>query len=169
MLVFILLGWLGIIGMFQIAISIDCNSHCFICLFVMLTVLMCFFILSIAAGLYYVAELIEESIVTSAKIIRYLNWVRIKSKHCVIINQYNHHFVVQFVIGIYVCLFLFENLPNYLIICGLISHFNNFIILKSFPFFKLISISFISFIGKFNDNLIFNFLIILFYFSSFGP
>ncbi|KAH9388568.1 hypothetical protein TYRP_007909 [Tyrophagus putrescentiae] len=101
MLFFVLLGWLGLL------------------------VLMCFFILSIAAGLYYLAELVEEFTVTSAKVIRCLNW---------------------FVIGVYVCLFLFENLPNYLIIIGLASHLNHIFILKSFPFFKLTSLSFIGFI-----------------------
>lgn len=50
-------------------------------------------------------------------------------------------------IVVYVCLFLFENLPNYLIIVGLASHLNHIFILKSFPFFKLTSVSFIGFIG----------------------
>ncbi|KAI2810925.1 hypothetical protein BLOT_002094 [Blomia tropicalis] len=97
----IILGWIGLI------------------------VLMCFFILSIAAGLYYLAELVEEYSVTSAKVIQNLNWI---------------------IISIYICLFLFEDLPAYLIICGLISHLNHVIILRSFPYFKLSSFSFITFI-----------------------
>lgn len=48
----------------------------------------------------------------------------------------------------FVCLFLFEDLPNYLIILGIISHANNILILRTFPFFKLTSIPFIAFIGK---------------------
>ncbi|KAH7636241.1 protein TEX261 [Dermatophagoides farinae] len=98
---FILLSWLGIV------------------------VLLLFFVLSLATGLYYLAELIEEYTTVSCKIIRQLN---------------------LFIIAIYVGLFLFENLPSYLIICGLLSHLNNMVILKTFPFFQLSSPSFIFFI-----------------------
>ncbi|KAF7491068.1 Uncharacterized protein SSS_08836 [Sarcoptes scabiei] len=98
---FMLLGWFGVL------------------------VLLVFFILSLATGLYYLAELIEEYTTISYKIIKKINF---------------------FVIGIHICLFLFEDLPNYLIICGLISHLNHILILRTFPFFQFSSPPFILFI-----------------------
>lgn len=82
----------------------------------------CFITLSIAAGLYYMAELVEEYTVMTAKIIKYLIWC---------------------VSGIYLGLLFFEDLPLSLIILGLISNAVYLLILKTFPFIELSNPSFI--------------------------
>lgn len=82
-----------------------------------------FLITSIAAGLYYLAELIEEYTQITAKIIKYL-----------IITE----------LIIHILLLLFEDLPIIMIISGIISQLIHFLILQSFPYFELSSITFIS-------------------------
>lgn len=78
----------------------------------------CFITLSIAAFLYYLAELVEEYTVITGKVIRYLIFVSL---------------------AIYVCLFLFEDFPMTLIICGILSQIMHLLILNTFPFFILTS------------------------------
>jgi len=82
----------------------------------------CFITLAIAAGLYYLAELVEEYTVYTGKIIKVL---------------------VMITIGIYVCLFLFEDLPILMITCGAVGQVMHLLLLRSFPFFVLTSIPFI--------------------------
>jgi len=82
----------------------------------------CFVTLAIAAGLYYLAELVEEYTVMTAKVIR---WMVI----CTLL--------------VYICLFLFENLPTSLIACGIIAQVAHLALLTSFPFFSVTSASFI--------------------------
>lgn len=82
-----------------------------------------FVTLAIAAGLYYLAELVEEYTVITAKIIKTLT-------------------SVTFVI--YVCLFLFESFPTGLVVCGIVSQVLHFILLHSFPFFTVASPQFLA-------------------------
>jgi len=82
-----------------------------------------FVILAVAAGLYYLAELVEEYSVIAAKVIKY---------------------IILITLGIYLCLFLFEDLPTSLIICGVISHILHLLILRTFPYFEFTSLPFIT-------------------------
>lgn len=81
-----------------------------------------FVTLAIAAGLYYLAELVEEYTVLTAKIIRYITW---------------------FTVVIYLGLFFFEDLNLTMLVCGLISQILHLILLNTFPFFALSSAPFI--------------------------
>ncbi|XP_050726959.1 protein TEX261-like [Eriocheir sinensis] len=102
----------------------------------------CMGTLSLAAALYYLAELVEEYTSTVAKVIRYWIWVTM---------------------GLYILLFIFESLPTSIIACGLVSQLVHLSILRNFPFFFLTSLPFIFGIVLFfaNHYLAFS------YFSSF--
>jgi len=82
----------------------------------------CFVTLAIAAGLYYLAELVEEYSVMTAKVIRWM---------------------VVFVIFTYFGLFLFENLPVTLVVGGLVAQVFHLALLSTFPFFTATSPSFL--------------------------
>lgn len=81
-----------------------------------------FVILSVATGLYYIAELIEEYTVFTCKIIRLF---------------------ILFTMAAYGGMFLFEDFPAPIIICGIISQVMHLLVLRTFPFFILTSIPFI--------------------------
>ncbi|GIY07207.1 protein TEX261 [Caerostris extrusa] len=81
-----------------------------------------FIILSVAAGLYYVAELIEEYTVLTCRVIRIL---------------------ILVTMAIYGGVFLFEDLTASMIICGIISQVMHLLVLRTFPFFDLTSFPFI--------------------------
>jgi len=83
----------------------------------------CFVTLAIAAGLYYLAELVEEYTVLTAKIIRWM---------------------VILTLCTYIGLFLFENLPLSIIICGIIAQLAHFALLSNFPFFSVSSPAFLA-------------------------
>uniref|UniRef100_A0A8C4QYB7 Protein TEX261 n=1 Tax=Eptatretus burgeri TaxID=7764 RepID=A0A8C4QYB7_EPTBU len=78
--------------------------------------------LAIAAGLYYLAELIEEFTVLTSRIIKYLLW---------------------FSTVVYLGLFFFEKFPVVLIAVGLFSNLISFGLLRTFPYIVLSSPSFI--------------------------
>ncbi|XP_053406822.1 protein TEX261-like [Mercenaria mercenaria] len=78
--------------------------------------------LSIAAGLYYLAELVEEYTVFTSKVIGYL---------------------IIFTTAVYVCLLLFEELPFTVILCGLLGNGAYYLLLNDFPYFALTSPGFI--------------------------
>jgi len=82
----------------------------------------CFVTLAIAAGLYYLAELVEEYTTMTVKIIRWM---------------------IVLVIATYICLFLFENVPTSLILCGLIAQVAHLALLSNFPFFSVSSPAFV--------------------------
>ncbi|GAB6023291.1 hypothetical protein CHUAL_008100 [Chamberlinius hualienensis] len=82
----------------------------------------CFMTCAIAAFLYYLAELVEEYTVITGKIINYFIFISI---------------------GIYVCLFLFEEFPVSIIICGIITQVMHLLLLRTFPFCVLTSPPFI--------------------------
>lgn len=81
-----------------------------------------FVTLSIAAGLYYLAELTEEYTVVAKKVI---NCLTIFS--CVV----------------YLLLMLFEELTWLMIIFGLAAQVAHFLILAEFPYVKFVSVSFL--------------------------
>ncbi|XP_030842089.1 protein TEX261 [Strongylocentrotus purpuratus] len=82
----------------------------------------CLATLALAAGLYYMAELVEEYTVVAAKCIR---WLHIGTA------------------AIYIGLILFEDLPYSLTLVGLFSVFMYSLMLKNFPFIELTSPPFI--------------------------
>jgi hypothetical protein len=83
----------------------------------------CFVTMAIAAGLYYLAELVEEYTVLTAKIIR---WMIILS------------------LATYVGLFLFESLPVSMVVCGIIAQVTHLALLARFPFFSISSPNFVA-------------------------
>ncbi|XP_067133040.1 protein TEX261 [Centruroides vittatus] len=87
-----------------------------------LIIQICVIVLSVAAGLYYLAEFVEEYTVFSGKVIKVI-------------------IIVTFVI--YGGLFIFEDLPTSMIVCGVISQILHIFVLRTFPFFIPMSIPFI--------------------------
>ncbi|CAD5121947.1 DgyrCDS10408 [Dimorphilus gyrociliatus] len=90
---------------------------------VSLFIQICFFTLSIACGLYYLAELVEEYCVISGKIIKY---------------------TLIIVTGIQLLFLLTEDLPMPLIICGIACNACYGLLLKTFPVFDLTSVPFVA-------------------------
>uniref|UniRef100_A0A8C5TXA4 Protein TEX261 n=1 Tax=Malurus cyaneus samueli TaxID=2593467 RepID=A0A8C5TXA4_9PASS len=76
----------------------------------------------IAAGLYYLAELIEEYTVVTRRIIKYMIW---------------------FSSAVLVGLYLFEHFPGFLVGVGLFTNLVYFGLLQTFPFIVLTSSNFI--------------------------
>ncbi|XP_012254639.2 protein TEX261 isoform X1 [Athalia rosae] len=87
-----------------------------------LFVQICFATISIAAGLYYLAELVEEYTVLSKRIIR--------------------GFILM-TLAIQVGFLLFENLPLTMVISGIMAQVAHLCILKTFPYVYITSPSFI--------------------------
>ncbi|KAM8940541.1 protein TEX261 [Pelodytes ibericus] len=81
-----------------------------------------FVTLAIAAGLYYLAELIEEYTVVTSRIIKYMIW---------------------FSTGVLIGLYLFEKFPGVMVGVGLFTNVVYFGLLQTFPFIKLTSPNFI--------------------------
>ncbi|XP_062597961.1 protein TEX261-like [Saccostrea cucullata] len=89
---------------------------------VALVIQICVITLSVAAGLFYLAEIVEEYTVLTAKIIKYM------------------------LIGttvIFLGLLLFEDLPLYMTVLGLVGNIAYFFVLQTFPYFELMSPSFL--------------------------
>ncbi|XP_064602472.1 protein TEX261-like [Liolophura sinensis] len=85
-----------------------------------------FVTLSIAAGLYYLAELVEEYTVITAKVIKYM---------------------IFLTIGVFLGLLVFEDLPLSMIITGLAANISYFIQLRNFPYFAVTAPPFIIAVG----------------------
>ncbi|XP_058049355.1 protein TEX261 isoform X2 [Ahaetulla prasina] len=81
-----------------------------------------FVTLGIAAGLYYLAELIEEYTVATSRIIKYMIW-----------------FSTAVLVGLY----LFEHFPGLVVGVGLFTNLVYFGLLQTFPFIMLTSPNFI--------------------------
>ncbi|XP_033016989.1 protein TEX261 isoform X3 [Lacerta agilis] len=81
-----------------------------------------FVTLGIAAGLYYLAELIEEYTVATSRIIKYMIW-----------------FSTAVLVGLY----LFEHFPGLMVGVGLFTNLVYFGLLQTFPFIMLTSPNFI--------------------------
>lgn len=75
-----------------------------------------------AAGLYYIAELVEEYTVTAKKVISV---------------------IVLFVTTIYLLFIFFDNLPWSMVFCGLANQALHALILTDFPYVNLKSVQFI--------------------------
>lgn len=82
-----------------------------------------FITVAIAAGLYYLAELVEEYTVLSKKIILWMTF---------------------WTLGCYICFLLFEDLPLRMVVCGIVSQVAHLYILQTFPFVAVLSPAFIS-------------------------
>lgn len=104
-----------------------------------------FITLSIAAGLYYLAELTEEYTVVAKKVIKCLT---------------------VFTCVVYLCLMLFENLTWFMIIFGLAAQAVHFIILSEFPFVKFISVHFLGAVSLWMLN---HYLAFSFFHASYYP
>ncbi|KAK3597778.1 hypothetical protein CHS0354_006136 [Potamilus streckersoni] len=87
-----------------------------------LAIQICVITLAIAAGLYYLAELVEEYTVYTSKVIR-----------CLLI----------FTTLVYIGLFLFEDIPLSMIIVGLLGNVTYFGVLRDFPYFYISSPAFV--------------------------
>eukprot|EP00095_Tigriopus_kingsejongensis_P007046 maker-scaffold146_size311726-snap-gene-1.21 protein:Tk07046 transcript:maker-scaffold146_size311726-snap-gene-1.21-mRNA-1 annotation:"TEX261" len=81
-----------------------------------------FVTLAVAAGLYYLAELVEEYTVLTARLIRGVTWGTLL---------------------IYLGLFCFEDLSTPMIVCGLASQLLHLVLLNAFPFFGVTSPQFL--------------------------
>lgn len=81
---------------------------------------------AIAAGLYYLAELVEEYTVISKKVIWWLNLSTLT---------------------LYLSLWLFEGFPKVLVLCGVLAQITHFLILKDFPYVSFVSPSFLIAVG----------------------
>lgn len=81
-----------------------------------------FVVFSTAAGLYYLAELVEEYTVIAKKAITIL---------------------VLFVSTVYLMFIFMDNLPWSMVTCGIISQILHAVILSDFPYVKLMSFQFI--------------------------
>ncbi|KAF4804156.1 Protein TEX261 [Turdus rufiventris] len=92
-----------------------------------LLVQVAFVTLAIAAGLYYLAELIEEYTVVTRRIIKYMIW---------------------FSSAVLVGLYLFEQFPAFLVGMGLFTNLVYFGLLQTFPFIVLTSSNFILSCGQ---------------------
>ncbi|TRY57756.1 hypothetical protein DNTS_012029 [Danionella cerebrum] len=87
-----------------------------------LVVQICFITLAIAAGLYYLAELIEEYTVATSRIIKYM---------------------IMFSTSVLVGLYLFEGFPTLMVGVGLFTNLVYFGLLQTFPYIMLTSPNFI--------------------------
>lgn len=83
----------------------------------------CFVTMAIAAGLYYLAELVEEYTVLTAKVIKWM----------VLVTLFT-----------FIGLLLFENLPTSMIVCGIIAQVSHMSLLANFPFFSVSSPAFLA-------------------------
>lgn len=87
-----------------------------------LIVQVCFITVAIAAGLYYLAELVEEYTVMSKRVIWWMNVITL---------------------AFYIGFSLFEDFPTSLVVCGIVSQVAHLFILKTFPYVVIASPAFI--------------------------
>uniref|UniRef100_A0A336MD40 Protein TEX261 n=1 Tax=Culicoides sonorensis TaxID=179676 RepID=A0A336MD40_CULSO len=104
-----------------------------------------FITLSIAAGLYYLAELTEEYSSVAKKVIKYLTIFS-----CIV----------------YLLLMIFEDLTWFMIIFGLAAQAMHFIILSEFPFVRFLSVPFLSAVTLWVLN---HYLAFTFFHASYHP
>lgn len=107
----------------------------------------------VAAGLYYLAELVEEYTVISKKVIWWMNTVR---RHLTLTFTQNHIKVVfvitkitnvctfQVVLIVYIGLWLFEGFPLLFLTFGSLAQITHYVILKDFPYVTFLSPGFIA-------------------------
>ncbi|CAG9815545.1 unnamed protein product [Phaedon cochleariae] len=76
-----------------------------------------------SAGLYYIAELVEEYTTIAKKVIWWMNSITLI---------------------LYILLWIFESFPVTMIIFGLLAQLSHYMILRNFPFFSFISLGFVT-------------------------
>ncbi|RDD37396.1 Protein TEX261 [Trichoplax sp. H2] len=81
-----------------------------------------FVILSLASGLYYLCELVEEYSTTASKVFRYLIWITTV---------------------IFVCLWLFDSFPLLVCAMGILANLVHLMVLKDYPAIAMTSFPFI--------------------------
>ncbi|XP_055705696.1 protein TEX261 [Phlebotomus papatasi] len=94
----------------------------FILSYISLLLQITFATISIAAGLYYLAELVEEYTVVAKKVILTM---------------------ILSTAGVYVLLAIFDSLPWMMITCGLLAQGIHALIMKNFPYVQFLSFSFL--------------------------
>ncbi|KAJ8951904.1 hypothetical protein NQ318_019883 [Aromia moschata] len=82
-----------------------------------------FITISIAAGLYYLAELIEEYTTIAKKVIWWMNSATLL---------------------LYILLWIFENFPASMVISGVLAQCSHFVILTNFPFVSFLTPGFLA-------------------------
>ncbi|CAG0915748.1 unnamed protein product [Notodromas monacha] len=102
----------------------NCDDMWFLYLLTWLSfaVQLCVVTLALAAGLYYLAELVEEFSVATGKTIRFLIWMTIVS---------------------YVMLFVFEDFPGSMVAAGFAAQVCHLLIMRTFPLVNVTSLPFI--------------------------
>ncbi|XP_053964573.1 protein TEX261 [Anastrepha obliqua] len=97
-------------------------SFLYILSWVSMVIHIVFITVSIAAGLYYIAELVEEYTQTARKLIT---------------------FMISATVFVYIMFMFFDNLPWSMILCGFAAQVFHGIIMSSFPFIRFMSVPFI--------------------------
>ena len=103
---------------------------------------------SSAAGLYYLAELVEEYSTAAGRVIRHMIMVREIIAMIPAVAPQLSPLLEQFCLVVYLLLLLLEDLPLAMTLCGLVSHGIHLVILKNFPFFDYSSVPFITGVGQ---------------------
>ncbi|CAD7089626.1 unnamed protein product [Hermetia illucens] len=120
-------------------------SLLFILSYVSIVVHIFFVTVSVAAGLYYLAELVEEYSVTAK---RTINWIILGTS------------------AIYVLFIFTDKLPWSVILCGLGAQLFHLLIMKNFPFVEFLSFPFLGTIAMLVAN---HFLAFQYFTSNYHP
>lgn len=91
------------------------------------------------------AELVEEYTVFTKKCIWWMNTVSCTSIFEV--HFENNFFIFQVILGFYICLWLFENFPNGMVLCGVGAQIVHYVILNNFPYVYFLSPAFLLGVG----------------------
>ena len=111
----------------------------------------------VAAGLFYLAEIVEEYTVLTARIIKYMLIVSLQILELEPIHEMKFQpelvkrscfFPFQGTTVIFIGLLLFEDLPLSMVLLGLVGNIAYFFVLQNFPYFEISSPSFLVSIGK---------------------
>ncbi|CAD7012782.1 protein TEX261 isoform X1 [Ceratitis capitata] len=97
-------------------------SFLYILSWVSLLIHIVFVLISIAAGLYYMAEIVEEYTQAASKLIRMM---------------------ISATVFVYIMFIFFDNLPWKMILCGFAAQIFHAIIMSNFPFIRLLSFPFV--------------------------
>ncbi|KAJ8917147.1 hypothetical protein NQ315_012639 [Exocentrus adspersus] len=82
-----------------------------------------FITIAIAAGLYYLAELVEEYTSTAKRVIWWMNTT---------------------ILALYLLLWVFENFPISMIVFGVLASVSHYVILTNFPYVSFLSVGFLA-------------------------
>lgn len=122
----------------------------FVGFFVLFVMIFCF---HLAAGLYYLAELIEEYTVATSRIIKYM--IMVSNNEFTVVSTESHQLICtffyecsQFSTAVLAGLYLFEGFPILMVGIGLFTNLVYFGLLQTFPYIMLSSPNFILSCGK---------------------